>query len=106
MTYCATALQLSESLLIFEQGTRYWRWVFGCLHSIDAINPWKEHCSNSASDCPKERYLEGLREVHVEVCVIQSAHVGDFSVKIAAGILAVMSTIAYMHQIESIVLNA
>ena len=50
---------------------------------------------------------EGVqRERDAEVCAALSAHAGGLSVKTAAGILAVMSTIAYAHQMGSIVSNA
>ena len=42
---------------------------------------------------------EGVqRERDAEVCVALSVRVGGLSVKIAAGILAVMSTITHAHQ--------
>ena len=69
MAYYATALRLSklseqsarseESDSTFEWRSRYWRWGLGWL--VDAINPWKEHCSNSDSDCPQGRCPKGDR---------------------------------------------
>ena len=70
MAYYATALRLSklsdqsvyledEADSSFDQRIRYQRWGFGWL--IDAINPQKEHCSNSNSNCPKGRCPEGKR---------------------------------------------
>ena len=50
---------------------------------------------------------EGVqRKRDAEICVALSASVGDLSIKIAAGISAVMSTIVYAHQTGNIVLNA
>ena len=46
------------------------------------------------------------REIDVEDCVALSVRVGGLSVKIAAGILAVTSTIAYVPQMGSIVSSA
>ena len=50
---------------------------------------------------------EGVqRERDAEVCVALDVRVGGLSVKITAGILAVMSTIAYAHQTGNTVSNA
>ena len=65
MAYYATALRLSriseESARIMEdisfEQTRYRRWGLGWL--IDTLNPSKEHCSNSDSECPKGECPEG-----------------------------------------------
>ena len=46
------------------------------------------------------------REVNAEDCAALSVHVGGLSVKIAAGISAVTSTIGYAHQMGSIVSSA